>query len=144
MLVYDHIDRSANTKRLASQYIASVHCWVGSLKVRFLFKLNQHVWKEWSPSSSNIARNQLYTILLHPTTCKTRFVFVFGSVDNRLLGYTWKQLIVLAVQFCSPTRTPKNHSLSFTIPNYYLSQEGEPLFEQLEFNTSDSSLPFNQ
>ena len=26
MLVYDHIDRSANTKRLASQYIASVHC----------------------------------------------------------------------------------------------------------------------
>ena len=104
MLVYDHIDRSANTKRLASQYIASVHCWVGSLKVRFLFKLNQHVWKEWSPSSSNIARNQLYIILLHHTACKTRFWFVFGSVDNKLLAYTWKRPTALVV---SPRRLPK-------------------------------------
>ena len=31
-----------------------------------------------------------------------------------------------------------------TIPNYYLSQDGEPLFEQLEFNASDSSLPYDQ
>ena len=31
----------------------------------------------------NIAHDQLHIIVLHPITCKTRFQFILGSVDNR-------------------------------------------------------------
>ena len=102
MLVYDHIDRSANTKdwlaNISQVLTAEWDLWKYSLRV-LLIQV-----KEWSLSSSNIARNQLHIILLHPTTCRTHFWFVFGSVDNRLLAYTWKRLIVLVV---SPRRLSK-------------------------------------
>ena len=104
MLVYDHIDRSANTKdwlaNISQVFTAEWDLWKYGFKV-LLIQIKSTRLKRMKPIFVKYCSQ---SILLHPITCKTRFWFVFGSVDNRLPAYAWKRLIVLVV---SPRGLPK-------------------------------------